>query len=319
VIAKIVEVDASTAPDELLEQLYVVHDEGGRELLGGAPAPTLAERVARYRNPGPYSRRRWLAYVEGEPAGIGSLEVFGPAFCMGDVMVRPRFRRRGIGRELFRVVCDSAREQGVEMFFGHHGSAVGAAFAAAVGAQDDQRDVKSALRLRDAVLPEPAAPAGIELRTWLGPVPDDLIETFVLARAAMNDAPTPGGGADLSWTPERQRADDAALVARGTPPHTTVALDGDQVVALTGIRVKPAPCAYVTTDDTAVVPSHRGRGIAYALKLENLRRLREERPDVELVGTMNAEHNAAMRAVNTKLGFVPVITLTTALVRLAAG
>jgi hypothetical protein len=31
---------------------------------------------------------------------------------------------------------------------------------------------------------------------------------------------------------------------------------------------------------------------------------------------MNAEHNHAMRAVNTKLGFVPTVTMTSAVVTL---
>jgi GNAT superfamily N-acetyltransferase len=313
---QIVEVDPSTASDELLGEIYIVEDEGGREFLGGAPAPTREERIARYRHPGAYVRQRWLAYVEGEPAGLGGFDAYGPSFCMGDIRVRPRYRRQGIGRELFPVLCKGAREHGVKMFFGHHATPEGAAFAAAMGAEDDQRDVKARLELRNAALLEPATPPGIELRTWFGPVPEELIESLVAARDFMNDAPTPGGGSDEPWTPDRQRADDAALVARGTPPHTTVALDGGQVVAFTGIRVKPAPCPYVTTDDTAVVPSHRGRGLAYAVKSENLRRLRAERPDVEVIGTVNAEHNHAMRAVNRKLGFVPTVTLTTAVVRL---
>jgi mycothiol synthase len=312
-------VNPSTAPDELLEQIYIIEDEAGRDSLGGAPAPTRDERFARNRHPGAFVRRRWLAYADGEAAGLGGFDVFGPAFCMADIRVRPRYRRQGIGRALFPVIYDGAREQGVEMFFGHHATTAGAAFAAAVGAEDDQRDVKAMLELRDAVLPEPATPPGIEVRTWLGSVPEELIATFVAARDALNDAPTPGGGSDAPWTPDRQREDDAALVARGTPPHTTAALEGGRVVAFTGIRVKPAPCPYVATDDTVVVASHRGRGLAYAVKSENLRRLHAERPDIELVGTMNAEHNHAMRAVNAKLGFVPTVTLTTAVVRLSPG
>ena len=57
-------------------------------------------------------------------------------------------------------------------------------------------------------------------------------------------------------------------------------------------------------------------GLAYAVKLESLRRLRADRPDVEVVRTVNAEHNTAMRAVNTKAGFVPVATLTTTVLTL---
>jgi hypothetical protein len=40
------------------------------------------------------------------------------------------------------------------------------------------------------------------------------------------------------------------------------------------------------------------------VKSESLARLRRERPDVLLVGTTNAEENAAIRAVNERLGFV---------------
>ncbi|MDX6425446.1 MAG: hypothetical protein QOD52_851, partial [Gaiellaceae bacterium] len=43
---------------------------------------------------------------------------------------------------------------------------------------------------------------------------------------------------------------------------------------------------------------------------------RADRPDVELVTTMNAEHNAAMRHINTSVGFVPTATLTTTVLTL---
>lgn len=70
------------------------------------------------------------------------------------------------------------------------------------------------------------------------------------------------------------------------------------------------------TDDTTTVPAARGRGLALAVKIESLRRLRAERPDVERVGTKNAEQNEAILAINRKLGFVPVLTLTASVVTL---
>ena len=52
------------------------------------------------------------------------------------------------------------------------------------------------------------------------------------------------------------------------------------------------------------------------VKCEALRRLRDERADVLFVTTFNAEQNTAMRAVNAKLGFVPVTIFTSAVLEL---
>jgi hypothetical protein len=82
------------------------------------------------------------------------------------------------------------------------------------------------------------------------------------------------------------------------------------------VRVSAPPSPIASTDDTATIVASRGLGLAYAVKVESLRRLRDERPDVEVVRTVNAEHNVAMRAVNTKVGFVPTAFLTTTVLTL---
>lgn len=311
-------IDAETAPESVLHELYLVESEAGTAALGAAPAPTFEERRRRYRNPGVVKRRHWLLRCGGDPAGLAALHRHGGALVDADVLVRPAFRRRGLGTLLFERVCVEARAAGVTSFYGRHADDAGAAFARSVGATDDQREVKSVLRLRGADLPEPTVPSGTELRSWTWPVPSELVQSFVRARNAMVDAPAPGSQAMKAWTVETTLADIEAQVARDAPIHWTVAVGHGEVLALTGVRVRPAPCPYVPTDDTATLPQARGRGLATAVKLESLRRLQRERPDVELVGTVNAEHNAAMRAVNTKLGFVPVVTLTTAVVQLDA-
>jgi GNAT superfamily N-acetyltransferase len=111
----------------------------------------------------------------------------------------------------------------------------------------------------------------------------------------------------------RDRED--SLARRGREPRVTAALRGGEVAAFTELVVEPAPARKAATDDTAAVAEHRGRGLGRAVKSESLRLLRRERPDVEVVTTLNAEDNGPMRAINTKLGFVPVVTLTTAVLR----
>jgi hypothetical protein len=96
----------------------------------------------------------------------------------------------------------------------------------------------------------------------------------------------------------------------------TVALDETgEIGAFTDIRVTP-PSPDAGTDDTATVAWARGRGLAFAVKLESLRLLRAAYPEVERVSTMNAELNGAMRHINTAIGFVPTSILTTTVLTL---
>jgi GNAT superfamily N-acetyltransferase len=311
-VIEIVDIDSATADDGLLAQLARIQSLAMAEEGDGSPAPTEAERMARYRNP-LAPMRYWLAFLDGRPAGFAYLGG-SPSFVTTHVGVLPPFRRNGVGTALFERVREAARERELPSFAAHYSTEAGAVFSQRMGGRDDQRDVKSILRLRVAQLAEPSPPAGVALRTWVGACPDELVESLVIARSAISDAPAPGELALPGWTVERQRDDEQALLGRKVESHTTVAVEDSEVVALTIVRVQPG--SFAVTDDTATRPEHRGRGLATAVKLESLRRLRESRPDVELVGTMNAERNAAMLAINRKLGFEPMVVLTTAVVTL---
>ena len=129
-------------------------------------------------------------------------------------------------------------------------------------------------------------------------------------------APAPDGVQSWTTTVDDVRRIEEASALRGREVRVTVALDErGEIGAFTDLRATPGASA-AATDDTAVVASARGLGLARAVKVESLRRLRAERPEVETVSTMNAEHNAAMRHINTSIGFVPTSTLTTAVLTL---
>ena len=65
------------------------------------------------------------------------------------------------------------------------------------------------------------------------------------------------------------------------------------------------------TEDTAVLAGHRRKGLGRWVKVESLRRLEVDRPDVSLVTTTNAEDNTAMLTLNRALAFRPVAYSTT--------
>jgi len=306
-------VDGTTAEERLLRALHLVESEADERPGVGL---STEDALAAYRHPGDTVRRRWLATEAGDPAGAAFLSDYGGSLVIGYVLVRPDFRRRGIGRALLETLVRQARADGIRSFFGEYVSDAGAAFARSAGAVEGQRHVVSALDLRAVQLPTAAPPDGVELQSWLGPCPDALAGSFVEARNGMVDAPMPAGQEMPVWTVESQRRDEARWVARGHDVLTTIALEGGTVAALTGIRVPSAPAAEAQTDDTTTRVTHRGRGLALAVKTENLRRIRELRPDLGRVVTRNAEINAAILAVNTRIGFSPVATLATAVISL---
>jgi mycothiol synthase len=307
------EVDASTAPDEELLALHALEEACAPP---GEPSRPPELSLARYRHSTADIRRHFFAEGDGSLLGAGALEIRGPSFAHVDLLVFPEHRRRGVGTALLEQLCAAARDAGASSVFGHHWSEDGAAFASHAGARADQRDIRAILDLRRADLPEPVVPAGWRLLTWIAAAPDELIDSYARARNAMDDAPTPGGVIFPTETAEDVRATEATAAKRGREVRVTVALDErNEVAAFTDLRATPGEPA-ASTDDTAVAAWARGRGLGRAVKLESLRRLREDCPEVETVTTMNAELNAAMRHINTRVGFVPISTLTTAVLSL---
>jgi len=307
------EIDGRTAPDAELLAIHAIEKACLPEMIPGEPSRAATEAVAYYRHPpSQMSRQTWV----WDDAGVANLGQHGPTAIFAEVLVAPSARRRGIGSALLAALLERAREQGLAQVHGHHVTPAGAAFCARAGAVDGQRDVRSHLRLAEARLPEPQLPDRWSLVSWTRRAPDELIESYARAKSALDDAPTPDGIEFSVETAETIRDLEAALERRNREARVTVAVDpGGEVGAFTEVRVTPgAPLAF--TEDTATVAEHRGQGLATAVKLESLRRLRADRPEVEVLTTMNAEENRAMRRVNERIGFTVAATLTTATITL---
>ncbi len=309
------EVDARTAPDEVLARFHALEAACHDELRPGEPVRSADEVVAFYRHqPSTLTSGHWLA-----DGGAASLYVHGPQAAFCSLLVHPERRRQGIGTALLGRVLERCRELGVEIVRGEHVTAAGAAFAARRGAADEQRVVRSLLDLRAAGLPEPAPPDGFRLVTWLGRVPDEHLAAYARARVAMDDAPHPEDMDFPPWTAGKIRASEESLAQRGREMRLSVAIGpGGEIAAFTELRVSRGSTLGFT-DDTATVAAHRRRGLARAVKLESLRRLRDDHPEVEVVSTLNAEENAVMLGLNESLGFRRASVATTAALGLGSG
>lgn len=240
------------------------------------------------------------------------------------ISVPPRHRRRGIGSEALAFLEGEATASGRSTAQGstswpyalgpEGAGSPGREFARARRYSLALGDVQSRLDL--PVDPEllqriesdiAAAASPYEMRSWVGRIPDDVIEGWTILDATLEtEAPT----GDLDIEPQRPdvdsiRENEELLDRQGRVSFGTIALAPDGGAAAYSQLV-------VSTDDgnayqwgTLVRTADRGRRLGIAVKVANLRMLHREAPQTRAVYTYNAESNAHMLAVNTALGFRP--------------
>jgi GNAT superfamily N-acetyltransferase len=307
------ELDAATAPLDDLLAIHAVEQACHAESFPGEPGRSADDAVAYLRHAtASYDRYRWLA---GD-TGTAGLYVHAPNAVYLQLYVAPAHRRRGIGTALLAAVRERTASLGLTSLYGHHTTPAGAAFASRARAIDGQRDIRSLLGLPHASLPEPSVPDGWTLVTWTGRVPDDAVGAYVAARAALDDAPMPDGVEIPVETVERVRALEDALARRRRESRVTAALARDgRVGSFTYLGLSHGSTV-ADTSDTATVAGARGLGLARAVKLESLRRLRHDHPEVKLVTTTNAEENVAIRHITEQLGFTAAATFTSTVLTL---
>ena len=280
--------------------------------------------------------RRWIGGFVGRAGGrvvaVGQLST--PLLDNLDsatlaVHVAPSERRRGHGTAVLRRLEEEAVARGrtvinAEASWAYDAGPTGAGqagpeFAAARGYALGLGDVKRRLELPvdPALLEEIAGEAGAHhaayrLRSWVGPVPDDLVRGWAaLSSSLVTEAPT----GDLQR--EREVADPSVvregeeiLARQGRMKYNTVALDAaGEVVAYSDIATTVHEPGKAYQWGTLVRRDARGHRLGLAVKVANQQLLQRERPDVRELITYNAEVNRHMIGVNERLGFVPVARL----------
>lgn len=305
-------IDAKTMTDAELGEIYALSRQVISAAAPGDPPFTLAELVSFTRHsPEDVKSLEWvvdggyasLHWREGNPEAFVGLAVAEPA------------RRRGLGSHLLAFVAEQARGTGHKTLIGAFADAAGAGFAAHHGARLGNSDLVSTLHLPTELEPRPVP--GYTLRSWVGPAPEELIESWARAMNAINDAPHTEEVSDWLITPEKVRDQEASVAARGRQARVTVALDADgEIVGSTELRLGPEPGTIARTDDSSVVAAHRRKGLARWLKTESLAALMAARPDVRIVRTSNDATNTGMLAVNHSVGFKTVATWTHATIDL---
>ncbi|MHC6230159.1 GNAT family N-acetyltransferase [Arthrobacter sp. MMS24-T111] len=292
----------------------------------------------------PYEERQlFLARIGSEPVGLCSVTFplrDNTATAGIEVLVVPRWRRRGIGRALLGHVEAVAHSRGRSSLGGFHeipldasGHGAGrlaaksgaghlpldhpaSAFALSAGYQLEQVERSSRLALpvagdRLARL-EAEGIARAEcytLTAWDDRCPEELVAAFARLKERMStDAPTAGMDWEREdWDAARVRGDESALVRSGVQSSVAAAVHRPtgELVAYTVLTWRPEVPESLIQQDTLVSAEHRGHRLGMLVKAANLRRAQEKWPPARSVLTWNASENQHMLAINTALGFKP--------------
>lgn len=154
-----------------------------------------------------------------------------------------------------------------------------------------------------AGLIEQVEAGGIRIRTLAELMDDDpgwQRRMYDLDWAAGQDEPSPEPLTRISFEEYTRQFFDAPNFL---PEGTFIALDGGEWVGLSGLETDLVRPKNLYTGFTAVVPSHRRRKIASALKLKAIAFARDY--GAKTLGTGNEENNP-MYQINLRLGFRPL-------------
>ena len=243
-----------------------------------------------------------LAYLGDEPVGIGvgrPSSLAGSLYAMARVL--PEQRRRGIGNALYEALSEHARGRSLSSLWGRidEDDEESLRFARNRGFSEVGREHEVMLHVADAdVSAEP--PPGIELVT-LAERPDLIRPVFEVDAEVAPDVPSLEQGHEPT-TFKRWHA--MYLEGPGAlPAACVVAVADGEVVGYTGLRRRGSTSPIAENQLTAVRRPWRRRGIATALKREQIARAREA--GIEQIFTTNDETNVGMRGVNARLGYRP--------------
>lgn len=183
-----------------------------------------------------------------------------------------------------------------------------------LGSADEMRALQLPWQQKD-----PKTNENYRLLTWRHSVPDEWVDEYARLRALLfTEAPTGEVGYENEyWDATRIRTEEKELTAYGRTMSTTVAVAADGTLAGHTQLVFDEGEDLVYQWDTLVLREHRGKGLGYSMKVQNMNETKDLLAGRRQLRTWNAGVNAHMIAINEAMGFRHIANLGEYLKKLA--
>ena len=283
-----------------------------RAILPEPPSPLEpsydVDAIAEYLLANP-KQQRWLAEVDGCPAGLARTSSSPNALARGGVYaivaVAVEFRGRGLGTSLYRTVSEWAEQAGaaalvLQLF---ESEERGLEWSARRGFVEIARELRLALELESAPVLPVEPPDGVELTT-LAARPDLLRGVYEVALEAEPDVP---GTEAIELPPfeEWQRSEFGWALKH--PEAVFVATTPAEVVGSATLDLRDDGLAVHM--GTSVRRSWRGRGLARALKATQIAWAKEA--GYARLETSNDTRNSPILRLNEAFGYTELPSVLT--------
>ncbi len=291
-----------------------------QELMPDITPISLAERTSWFRHlPNDLEIACWVAWDESNQQMVGTAEaIFWRTGKNQDVMqftvgVLPAYRRRGIGRRLLAHVASLAQQEERKTLTTRTYDIVpaGRFCMARLGAKPDTPTHLYRLNLAELNMAQldtwlSPATARLELESWVGALSPELA-TAVARLLTYLDAET---GVPAIYTPQQIQELDEAAQHSGLEQWVLFAREQDsgELVGYTAVFFRANQPEEAGQGDTIVAPAYRQQGVARWLKAAMLAKIKQERPDVRYITTLNANNNVSILSINEALGYKPYLS-----------
>lgn len=313
--------DVRSADERVLAALNDHLNSVNAERFAADPPVPLATRLSAWRQAGP-DRHWWVAWGADDQQIVASAvadvsQAEPQRHLVGfDLLIRPAYRRRGIGRQCLAAIAEVAQAEQRELLMTQTNSHIpaGARFMEQIGAQPSlaSRSLQLDLATFDRAAPARWSErvheraADFELGFWAGPYPQAELAAMAHLHEVHNDAPAVSSTiADTQITADDLRRVEEQMQARGEVRWTAYVRERSTgaLAGFSEVTWSMESPASIEQGVTGVLPGYRRRGLGHWLKAALLDKLIREQPPARFVRTGNAADNTAMLRLNQDLGF----------------